>query len=190
MSHHTYRIRSVRSGKQSASHAISRRRTAPYACRLRIDAERRVLHLDDGAEISFERCLLATAGRPRKFYVLDSDKSAYALRECVNTLSSLADFQSLNAAHAALGIEHATVVGGGFLGTEMALALARRGIKVSQVYAESAPLCRHLPIYLAEHIRERLVQAGVEPIAERLVTDVSPAVWVLVLQLGYPRAKA
>jgi hypothetical protein len=54
--------------------------------------------------------------------------------------------------------------------TEVALALAMRGVKVSQVYAESAPLCRHLPIYLAEHVRRRLQEAGVEPIAERLVT--------------------
>jgi apoptosis-inducing factor 1 len=84
--------------------------------RLRLDPEKRVLHLDDGAEISFDKCLLATAGRPRKFYVLDSDKSAYALRDCVNTLSSLADFQAVNSARATLGIEHATVVGGGFLG--------------------------------------------------------------------------
>lgn len=30
--------------------------------------------MDDGAEVFFDKCLLATAGKPRQFYVLDSDK--------------------------------------------------------------------------------------------------------------------
>lgn len=34
------------------------------------------------------------------------------------------------------------VVGGGFLGTEVSLAMANRGMKVWQVYAEAAPLSR------------------------------------------------
>ncbi|KAG5192132.1 putative apoptosis-inducing factor 1 [Tribonema minus] len=140
--------------------------------KLRLDVERRALHLDDGSEIFFDRCLIATAGKPRQFYVIDSEKSAYSLRECVNTLSSLDDFQALNSARETLGIEHATVVGGGFLGTEIALALSRRGVKVSQVYAEIAPLSRQIPIYLAEYMRERLAEHGIEAVSERLVTDV------------------
>lgn len=35
------------------------------------------------------------------------------------------------------------VVGGGFLGTEVSLAMANRGMKVWQVYAEAAPLSRY-----------------------------------------------
>lgn len=141
--------------------------------RLRLDVERRALILDDNSEVLFDRCLIATAGRPRRFYVLDSEKSNYYLRDRINILSSLADFQALNLVEEALGAKHVTVIGGGFLGTEVALAMARRGMKVSQVYAECAPLARHLPIYLAEYMRQRLEDHGVQAVSERLITSVS-----------------
>lgn len=31
---------------------------------------------------------------------------------------------------------------------------------------------RHLPLYLADYVKRKLQQHGVEPVAERLVTDV------------------
>ncbi|CAM9722373.1 unnamed protein product, partial [Phaeothamnion confervicola] len=86
--------------------------------------------------------------------------------------SSWADFDTLQYIQEALDCRHVAVIGGGFLGTEIALALSRRGMKVSQVYAEAAPLCRELPIYLAEYVQQQLQQHGVEAISERLVTDV------------------
>jgi programmed cell death 8 (apoptosis-inducing factor) len=46
---------------------------------------------------------------------------------------------------------------------------------VSQIYAEVAPLAAHLPIYLAEHVQQRLRRVGVQPVAERLVTEVRSA---------------
>lgn len=46
-------------------------------CRLRLDPERRSLVLDDGTEVFFDKCLLATAGKPRQFYVLDSEKVSH-----------------------------------------------------------------------------------------------------------------
>ena len=67
---------------------------------------------------------------------------------------------------------HAAVVGGGFLGTEVALALASRGFSVSQVYAEPAPLFSELPAYLSQDVQRRLIKAGVTPMPERLVTGV------------------
>ncbi|CAM9722445.1 unnamed protein product, partial [Phaeothamnion confervicola] len=54
--------------------------------RLRLDSERRALLLDDGSEVLFDQCLLATAAKPRQFYVLTAEKSAYFLRDRINTL--------------------------------------------------------------------------------------------------------
>ncbi|CAN0112421.1 unnamed protein product [Discosporangium mesarthrocarpum] len=42
--------------------------------RLRLDPQRRCLALDDGTEVFFDKCLLATSGKPRQFYVLDYEK--------------------------------------------------------------------------------------------------------------------
>ncbi|CAM9392539.1 unnamed protein product [Chrysoparadoxa australica] len=139
---------------------------------LKLDSERRTLIMDDDKEVTFDRCLIATEGKPRQFYVLDSEKSSYFLRDRINTLSNLFDFEALSEVQQSLGVRHVTVVGGGFLGTEIALACAKRGMAVAQVYAETAPLCRHLPIYLALEVQSRLKAHGVMPIAERLVTDV------------------
>lgn len=40
-----------------------------------------------------------------------------------------------------------------------------------QVYAEKGPMQRLLPPYLATYLQQRLKQAGVTPVWERLVTD-------------------
>jgi hypothetical protein len=124
--------------------------------RLCIDPERRMLTLDDGSEIEFNRCLIATAGKPRKFYVIDSDRSAALARDRLNVLGSLEDFQALQFVHESLPNGTAAVVGGGFLGTEVALALARRGVKVRKFYCEfSKGTCELIRIYFPPPCRCR-----------------------------------
>ncbi|CAM9840844.1 unnamed protein product, partial [Phaeothamnion confervicola] len=142
--------------------------------------QRRVF-LDDSHAVGYGKCLIAPPGKPRKFYVLDSERSRELLADAVNTLGSLEDFEALATLARRVGdddgrpIRHVTVIGGGFLGSEVALALARlgrdRGMEVAQVYAEKAPMQRLLPGYLALQLQKRLEAAGVRPIAERLVTD-------------------
>ena len=66
------------------------------------------------------------------------------------------------------------IIGGGFLGTEVALAMASRArafnadrspgqprIKILQVYAEKSPLASYLPRYLSQDVKERLERHGV-----------------------------
>ncbi len=141
---------------------------------LQIDPERRALVLFDGQEFLFSKCLIATAGTPRRFYVLDSDRSALVARSRVNTLSNLEDFELIEAVPDMMpeGGGQAIVVGGGFLGTEVALALANRNVKVAQAYAEEAPLASYLPPYLAKCVQVLLHKAGVDQLCERLVTGV------------------
>ena len=77
------------------------------------------------------------------------------------------------------------VIGGGFLGTEVSLAMASRArlynstrspsqprVKVLQIYAERSPLSTYLPEYLSQDVKDRLGRHGVECIEERLVTDL------------------
>ena len=111
--------------------------------------------------------------------------------ECINSLFSLSDFERLEGVikditEAKDNKERTIVViGGGFLGTEISLAMAKRArnhnsssgpgsppVKVMQIYAESAPLASYLPKYLSDDVKERLGRHGVGHIAERLVTDL------------------
>ncbi len=141
---------------------------------LQIDPERRALVFFDGREFFFSKCLLAMPGTPRRFYVLDSDRSSLVARNRVNALSNLSDFELIEAVPDMMpeGGGRALVVGGGFLGTEVALALANRNIKVSQAYAEVAPLASYLPPYLALYVQSLLKKSGVDPVGERLVTGI------------------
>ena len=52
--------------------------------------------MKDGTKVTYDRCLLASAGAPREFYVLDSSKISYGLRDRINTMTTLQDFVELD----------------------------------------------------------------------------------------------
>ncbi len=144
------------------------------------DVEKNLILLQDGTEIQYNKCLVATAGKPRNFYVLDGNKISYTIKDRINNCTTLKDFEKLDALHLRKDdLLNITVVGGGFLGTEIACALAtdprNEGMKVQQVFVESAPISRYLPGYLSNCISERMKAIGVEALSDRLVTSVKPA---------------
>ena len=119
-----------------------------------IDASQSRLVFSDGRVVGFGRCLIATAGQSRQFYNVDRDRIAYAtLADRLNTCVDLSDFEQLDLLPYLSPNARTVVVGGGFLGTEVSLALAAHGLRVSQVYAEPAPLSRELPQYLCDEIK-------------------------------------
>lgn len=151
----------------------------------RLDVERKQLLLDESGKdvVSFNRCLIATAGTPRPFYVLDTRKISYSLRDRINSLETLQDFEALQRLPERVKPGGSVVVvGGGFLGTEVSLAIAsamresgggsERGVCVTQMFAEKAPLAKSLPAYLSSEVARRLRGAGVACMGDRLVTDL------------------
>ncbi|CAM9694020.1 unnamed protein product [Ectocarpus sp. 8 AP-2014] len=77
-------------------------------------------------------------------------------------------------------VKHVTVLGGGFVACEVALALAERGratgMAISQastaVYSERNPMGHVLPDYLAEHLQGELAKAGVAAVADTRLADL------------------
>uniref|UniRef100_A0A7S2GEZ9 FAD/NAD(P)-binding domain-containing protein n=1 Tax=Octactis speculum TaxID=3111310 RepID=A0A7S2GEZ9_9STRA len=142
-----------------------------------VDACKSKLILQNNSEVHFSKCLIATAGVKRQFYNLDSAKIGNAcMADRLNTLNDMSDFEQLESIRDIIGCGHVVVVGGGMLGTEVSSALASRGMRVSQVYAERVPLQRQLPYYLALEVQARLLKIGVRPMPERLVTAFDPVV--------------
>jgi len=91
----------------------------------------------DGREsIRYDACLLATGSRPRRLPVEGMDLPG------VRTLRSLADAEALRAA--AGGANDIVVVGGGFIGMEVAAGLIEEGKTVTVVAPESVPMERVL----------------------------------------------
>lgn len=89
-----------------------------------LDPANRVVKLDDGEEIGWERLLLATGGLPS----LPQD----AGKEGVFTFNSFSDAERVVRA-VKEGRERAVVIGAGLIGTSVAQALAKIGVKVTLV---------------------------------------------------------
>lgn len=82
------------------------------------------LTLDTGVEISFDKCLLATGGRPKNLPLFR--KASASLKEKVSLYRTVPDYQRLD--DLVGRVESVLVVGGGFLGSELAVGMATRGI--------------------------------------------------------------
>jgi NADPH-dependent 2,4-dienoyl-CoA reductase/sulfur reductase-like enzyme len=114
------------------------------------DARERSVTLADGARLRAAHVVLATGSRPRRLAVLDGFANVFTLR-------TLPDARAL-AAVLGPGARLA-VVGGGFLGLEVAATARRRGVAVTLVEAGPAPAAAVLGVrvggWLAElHRRE------------------------------------
>jgi len=147
--------------------------------RMHVDVEDRMITLGDGTKIVYKKCLLATAGRPKQFYVLDKDKirvSKTFNEGSINTLHSWQDFTNLARLASSPEPRHITVVGGGFLGTEVAAALASSGTcRVMHVMGEPTALATYLPDYLSTYLTLQLVALGVDSRGEALLTGIRPS---------------
>ena len=82
------------------------------------------LTLDSGMEISFDKCLLATGGRPKNLPLFS--KASPELKEKLSVYRKIPDFLKLD--DLVGKVESILVVGGGFLGSELAVGMASRGM--------------------------------------------------------------
>ena len=131
---------------------------------------RRVVALDavaggvtvaDGARNTSGRVLLATGGDPRR---LPFGGAA------VNYYRTLADYRALRAdADRGAGF---VVIGGGFIGSEVAASLRKRGNDVTLVFPEAAICNRVFPARLGAYLNDTYREKGVEVLAESTVTDI------------------
>jgi 3-phenylpropionate/trans-cinnamate dioxygenase ferredoxin reductase subunit len=137
----------------SPAHFAERRITllAPAEA-VAIDRVRRVLQLGDGATLPYEKLLLATGAVPRLLPM------AAGLRRCV----ALRTFDDALAIRAHLGPgRRLAVIGGGFIGLELAAAARQAGAAVSVVETQGRILQRGVPAEIAAVIHERHASAGV-----------------------------
>lgn len=120
-----------------------------------LDATARKVTTAAGKTYTYHHLLLATGGRARRPRDLPPE-----LATRVFTLRSLDDYEGLRAAlHPGLEV---LVVGGGFLGAEMAAALSQqKGLSVHYAVAGAAPLAHILPPVLQKEIGARYEKAGV-----------------------------
>ncbi|KAI6645906.1 Programmed cell death 8/apoptosis inducing factor [Oopsacas minuta] len=125
-----------------------------------IDSENKYVTLANGWEIFFDKCLLATGGKPGSLKLFSDD----VIKPFVSTYRSAKDFLTL-----VEGVREKDVllVGGGFLGSELAVSLAQKKSRgqcgrVLQVYPEAGNMGLVFPKDLSRWATEKVKQEGVE----------------------------
>jgi len=117
---------------------------------------------DAGGEYAYEKVLLATGGRPRRLDRAD-DGVVY--------FRTLDDYHALRAAAGGTGAR-VVVVGGGFIGSELAAALVGAGASVTMVFPEAGIGSRLFPAHLAAFVTAYYREQGVDVLAEEAVVSV------------------
>ncbi len=125
-----------------------------------LDPAARVVRDDKGDTHRYERLLLATGARPRR---LPSDAGR------VIYLRTLSDYDRLAALPADAEV---TVIGGGFIGSEIAASLSASGRRVTLVLPEEAVGARAWPADLAAFVTSYFEQKGVHVLRGRTVAAV------------------
>ena len=144
-----------------------------------LELDERVAVTDDGRRIGFERCLMATGAAPRDLPVPGADH-ALALR-------TLGDARRLRRAALEAGARApAVVIGGGFIGVEVASSLAALGLRPTVLERASALWSGALGSLLADWAVERLDAAGIAVRTDAEVTAVEPG----AVRLGDERLPA
>jgi NADPH-dependent 2,4-dienoyl-CoA reductase/sulfur reductase-like enzyme len=135
-------------------------------CRiLSLDFTARIATDERGGTHSYERVLLATGGEPRRLPGGDAEGIVY--------FRTLDDFRRLRS-RASDGARVA-VLGGGFIGSEIAAALVSSGCSVTMVFPEGGIGGLLFPAELSSFVTDYYRARGVEVLAGSLVEQVVPA---------------
>jgi NADPH-dependent 2,4-dienoyl-CoA reductase/sulfur reductase-like enzyme len=126
-----------------------------------------------GGEYSFDKLLLATGGTPRRLGFGGED---------VIYFRTLEDYRRLRAL-AAPGKSFA-VIGGGFIGSEIAAALAMQGCRVTMFFPDSGIGARLFPADLAGFLNGYYAEHGAEPRPGESVTGIRKSGSRMVVETG------
>ncbi len=119
-----------------------------------VDVEAHTVRVEGGDELSYGTLVIATGARPRALAVPGNDLPG------VHTFRTLADAEAVKAE--AAGARRALVVGGSFIGSEVAASLRMLGLEVALVEMGQRLVPALASVELSEQIAELYREHGVE----------------------------
>lgn len=124
-----------------------------------VDPDRHLVATADGNRLGYSRLLLATGGEPKTLDVPASDRSIF--------FRTFADYRALRRLSG--GGQHIAVVGGGYIGTELAAALVQNDTRVTLIHPDEVLAGSLFPSELARYFESVYEQNGVELLSETRV---------------------
>lgn len=134
-------------------------------CEVRgVDASRKVLHLKSGEDHGFEKLVIATGARVRTLDVPGKDLPG------LHYLRSVDDSKSIRS-HAG-NAKRAVVIGGGFIGMEVASVLAQKNIRVTMILGEDRIWKHFFTPSMSRFFEEYYSKRAVEFVKNSTVTEL------------------
>jgi len=137
-----------------------------------LDPSENIATLADGTTIKYAKCLIATGGSPRNHPVI---KAVKEMDDKTTLFRSADDFIKLN--KLTDEVKSITIVGGGFMGSELACALAHKakknGMEVNQVFSHAGNMGQVLPEYLTKWTTGKVQEEGVNVIPDAKVENAA-----------------
>ncbi|XP_056665356.1 apoptosis-inducing factor 1, mitochondrial isoform X2 [Monodelphis domestica] len=150
---------------------------------VQLDVRDNMVKLNDGSQITFEKCLIATGGTPRNLSAID--RAGPEVKSRTTLFRKIGDYRSLE--KISREVSSITVIGGGFLGSELACALARKartlGTEVIQLFPEKGNMGKILPEYLSNWTTEKVRKEGVKVMPNAVVQAVGVKSGKLLIKL-------
>jgi 3-phenylpropionate/trans-cinnamate dioxygenase ferredoxin reductase subunit len=129
-----------------------------------LDPRARSVTLSTGESFRFQKLLLATGGIPRRLNIPGGDL------EGIYYYRYLDHYQGLRA-EATEG-KSATVIGGGFIGSEIAAALNMTGLDVTIIFPESYLVQRIFPAGLGQALQSHYQERGIHVLSTDVPTSI------------------
>ncbi len=126
-----------------------------------IDPERKRVICENGDTYSYEKLMLATGVRPKKFSFGD---------DSIMYFRTLSDYRNLRALSKTAS--RVIVIGGGFIGSEIAAALTMNSIAVTMIFPGESIGDRIFPADLSRFVNKFYEQKGVEMLSGEKIVGI------------------
>jgi 3-phenylpropionate/trans-cinnamate dioxygenase ferredoxin reductase subunit len=154
-------IKAIASDEQLAERSI---RHIHSVRAIAIDRAANTVQLSDGTSLPYEKLLLATGSVPRKLPIPGLGRRCVYLRTFNDALAIRAHLGAGN---------RVAIIGGGFIGLELAAAARKLGAIVTVIEAQPRILMRGVPAEIAEIIRKAHEAEGVKVLTGQGITSVA-----------------
>jgi 3-phenylpropionate/trans-cinnamate dioxygenase ferredoxin reductase component len=143
-----------------------------------IDRSARLVTLSDRRALRYDKLLLATGAKPRRLSLPGGEAAIY-LRNFDDSIALRSHMKA---------DRRIAIIGGGFIGLELASSACALGCKVSLIEAAPRILMRGVPSVIADIIAARHRAAGIDLIVGASIAHISPAGEAHIVTLGDGRA--